>query len=261
MESSALDLPPTLGYDRAMRSMGVLVVLLAALLACKASSGGSPTPAASASAGGSEANDEAAPVGKFATFSLKDFEARAQKARWKVLSSHEVKLDGSDRFALELDDSKHYAYVTVIDLGAESTARSHAARMGQTSGIVVEVDGETLAAKSLLEAILAKKPVDNLSRDAIKEILVGMKWEVASSDTDSEDGVSETNLDASKGEDSITVVYWDFSRAQREGRAAVDGDRIINVFVCKDCTQRKTGAVAQAWQNAKAKRLLGKLTN
>ncbi|GMV16891.1 MAG: hypothetical protein AMXMBFR56_51150 [Polyangiaceae bacterium] len=245
-----------------MRNLGTSLLLVAALLACKSSSQSSSSPAASASGAAAEDDEGAAiPTGKFGSFTLKDIETRAKKAGWKVLSSHEDKTFDCDQYDLELEDPKHYAYVTVIDLGAEVTAKKHAGKMGKTAGLALEVEDSPTPGKQLLADIEAKKPIDELDRDSLKEVLKGMGWKISDSSADSEDGVTATTIGAEKGEASLSLFHWNFAKAAKDGRVAVDGDRFMNVFVCKDCTQRKVGTFAEAWQTSKAKRLLGKLTN
>lgn len=246
-----------------MTKLATALLLVAALLACKGSSrSSSSAPGASSSAASSEAEEGAeVAAGKFGGFSLKDLESRAKKAGWKVLSSHEDRTFDCDQYDLELEDPKHYAYVTVIDLGEDVAAKKHAGKMGKTSGLAIELDDSPTPGKKLLAEIEAKKPIDELDRDGLKEVLAGLGWKVSEASAESEDGVTATTIGAEKGEASLSLLHWDFSKAVKDGRVAVDGDRFMNVFVCKDCTQRKVGAFAEAWQTAKAKRLLGKLTN
>ncbi len=241
-------------------------VSVVAVLACVA--GCSLPPAPPEPEKKAEASDEAeaaAKPGKFADTKLGDLEARAKKAGWKVLSASSDKLAGAEHMDLELDNGKHFAYVSVVDLGVEESGAKHAAKMGKGAGITVELeslDDKPLKADALLSQVLAKTDVDALSRDALAGALKQLSWKIESTESFSEDGVTWSTIIAEKGvESSLIVNLYEFKEAAKDGRLAIDGDRLMNVFVCKDCVDRKEGTFAEAWQKSRAEVLLGKLTN
>jgi hypothetical protein len=210
-----------------------------------------------------EAGEEAASVGPFADAKLTDFEARAKKAGWKVVTSSSEDTEGTTLMALELEDSSHFAYVTVVDLAG---VKSAAAKVDKGAAVVLQADPESKdKPAALLDQLLAKAPLDKLDREALGKGLGELGYKVGSTSSDSEDGLTTSVLTATKGGDEdgseIDVTLYDYREALKEGRIAVDKQRIMNVFVCEDCTKRNTKILSQAWQNAKAKVLLGKLTN
>lgn len=242
-----------------------VAVLGIAIGGCKASSG--PAGEGKEASGSESAKAaEAAVVGKFATSSLADFEGRVKKSGWKVLASSSSNDDGLGLMDMELEDSSHYAYVTVIDLAeAAKKPATMAAKMGSDRGVLLRLDTEDkkMKAGDHLEKLLAKSPVDTMTRDTATKAIGELGWKVGATDSTSEDGVTTVSVagESKDGESVLDFMLFDFSAAKKDGRVAVDGMRIMNVFVCKDCTERKTKIMSQAWQNAKARVLLGKLTN
>jgi hypothetical protein len=113
----------------------------------------------------------------------------------------------------------------------------------------------------VLAKILAKTAVDEATRDSVSSALKSLGYKIASTDSSEEDGVTTSFLAAESAAASVTVVSFDWRTAKQDGRIALDGARMINVQVCKDCTARTKKTLSQAWQNAKARVLLGKLTN
>lgn len=223
------------------------------------------TGSASAAQVGTEDEEKAVPTGKFADAKLADFEARAKRAGWRVLSSDASDLDGIKEMSLELDNKKYYAYVTVIDVSAAAkTPARFAVQMSATRALVLGVDSlDGIKAAEILPKLLAKSPMETATRDTLTDALKELGWVVSNMSTDTEDGLSTSTFDAEDkaGKSGIDGTLYDWSEAQKEKRVAVDGHRVMNVFVCQDCTARKTKFTSQVWQNLKAQRLLGKLTN
>jgi hypothetical protein len=251
-----------------------VAVLGIAIAGCKPSSGSASdakeTKETKEAKGGKEGegdkSEPAAAVGKFATATLADFEGRAKKKGWKVLTSSSNNDDGFGTMDLELEDSSHYAYVTVIDLAeAAKKPATMAAKMGADRAVLLQLDEENKKAKPAdqLDKLLAKSPLDAATRDTVTKALAELGWKVGATDSTSEDGLATHTIAAEnkEGDSAIDVMLFDFSAAKKDGRVAVDGMRIINVFVCKDCTERKTKFTSAVWQNTKARGLLGKLTN
>jgi hypothetical protein len=235
------------------------LLLLAALLACK--SGSPSSPAADAGAASSEEREREVPVGKLGNVTASQLEARAKKAGYELESSNEDQDSGAVVSILELESEEYYAYVTLVDLGSD-TSRKHASRMGENAGLAVHFDDapDGVTAAKLCDEIVAKKPLGELSRGALKQVLGGLGWDVSSSSSDSEDGVVTSSLVADRADDQVSVVLFDFKAARREGRLVVDGKRFLNVFVCHDCTKRKEGVLADLGHRRRARKLLAKLT-
>ncbi|MEZ4223608.1 MAG: hypothetical protein R3B13_21850 [Polyangiaceae bacterium] len=236
-------------------------LLLGALLACKSSSSSSG-PAASASAASDEAVDDS-PVGSFGKITDAEVEARAKAAGFKILKT-ESDTDGGgvSLLALELEDAKHYAYVNLYDLAPPRTNKGlHAAKMGSTGGIAIELDDEYHKpdADKLLSDLVAKQPVDGATRAKLKAALESLGWDVESASSETEDGLTVNSVTGTNDDGGISVTHIDLSAALKDKRAAIDGTKLMNVFVCKDCTKRKVNAFSEAWQRAKAGRLLRKI--
>lgn len=242
-----------------MRSLSIpAVCVFAALVACKSSSSSSPSASASASAGESEAEE---PIGKLAGITPADLEARSKKAGYEPKSSDDDKDSGMLSYSLELESDDNYAYVTLVDLGADS--KSHAVKMGETSGIAVHFDEapeKKLTAEKLLGDVLAKKSLPELDKNTLKETLKAQGWDVSSSASDSEDGVTTTSVVADKGDDQVLVTHFDVKKAKGDGRLVLEGNRFLNVFVCQDCTKRKEGLLTDMSNRRRARKLLAKLT-
>lgn len=195
-------------------------------------------------------------VGKFADAKLSDLEARAKAAGWKVMASE---FDGDapvPTMALELDDGSHFAYVTLFDF---VRTKSVASKLGSHTALTVAVGDRD--PDKLLSQLIGKSALDELNRDSLRTSCESLGYKVMHIEVLEEDGITFVTMSAeSKDESTIELFFVDFAAAKNEGRIGVDGHRIMNVFVCKDCTKRNTRILSQAWQTAKAKVLLGRLT-
>jgi adenylylsulfate kinase-like enzyme len=148
-----------------------------------------------------------------------------------------------------------------VDLGQDETNR-HAIQLGDSAALVVHFDDtpSQLTAKKLRDEVLAAQPLDGLDRNTLKQALKKLGWDVSSASSDTEDGVTTTNVYADKGEHDVTLVAFDFRAAKREDRMAIGAGRFMNVFVCQDCTKRKEGLLADMTHRRRARKLLAKLT-
>lgn len=236
-------------------SLGLPVVLLAALLACKSSGSSSSSPSASGASGSAEADE---PIGKIGSLTSADVEARAKKAGYTQKSSDEDKDDGMSIQSFELESDDNFAYVTLVDLGADS--KKHATKMGDNGALVIQTDAEKPDAGKLLASLVEKHALADIKKDTLKADLESMKWKVTSSSSDSEDGVTTISVIAETEDDNVVVTFFDFKSAKSEGRLVVEGNRFLNVFVCEDCTKRKEGLLTDMANRRKARKLLAKLT-
>lgn len=239
----------------------LLLPLLLALLACKSGSSKSSS-ATDASPGASAVSGNEEPIGKLGGATAAELEARATKLGYSLKSKDEDDDLGVEVSTLELEHDEHFAYVTLVDLG-KAGGKSHASELGREVGLVVHFDiaPERANAARILEQVIAKKPLDELSRDALREPLGTLGWKQDSSTSDTEDGVVRTSISASKGDDDADLVLFDFRAAKREGRVAAEGNRFVNVFVCQDCTKRREGVLADMKHRRLARKLLATLTN
>lgn len=238
--------------------------LLAALtLASLAALGACALPAVSdeaAPTGLAEA-DAAPKPGRFAALAAEELEGRALRSGWKVLGTRVATEAGRTSLDLELDDGRSFAYVALIDLGADADGRSHAARMGERAGVSVHVEGAGAPrADALLGRVLSEVEVDRLDRESLARAVAATGWSGGEVSTFERDGVGVVYLTASRGDASVQVELVQLGRAIEDGRVAVDGDRYLNVFVCRDCSGRERGTIHEAWQRGKARRLLAELT-
>jgi hypothetical protein len=236
-------------------SFGIPLVLLAALLACKSSGSSSSSPSASGASGSAEPED---PIGKITELTSGQVEARAKKAGYTQKSSDEDKDDGMSIQSFEFESDDNFAYVTLVDLGTDS--KKHASKVGDNGALVVQIEAEKQDAQKLLESLLEKHALGDIKKDTLKSDLAGMKWDVTSSSSDSEDGVTTVSLVADRQDDDVVVTFFDFKSAKGEGRLVVEGSRFLNVFVCEDCTKRKEGVLTDMANRRKARKLLAKIT-
>lgn len=236
-------------------SFGVPVILLVALLACKSSGSSSSSPSASGASGSPEAEE---PIGKIGTLTSAEVEARAKKAGYTQKSSDEDKDDGMSIQSFELESDDNFAYVTLVDLGVDS--KKHASKVGDNGALVVQIDAEKLDASKVLANIVEKHALADIKKDTLKADLAGLKWNVTSSSSDSEDGVTTISMIADRDDADVVVTFFDFKSAKGEGRLVVEGNRFLNVFVCEDCTKRKEGLLTDMSNRRKARKLLAKLT-
>ena len=198
----------------------------------------------------------ASSAGGFSSASLTDLEARAKKAGWKVKSSG-VDNQSSVAFTdLELDDGKHWAYVAMADL----TSKSGAVLVGDDQALRIEVDGDPDATMPK-PAELLKKLEGLKGRDAIVAEAKKLGLKVLSSNSETVDGLTTTFLELENKRGSVALVdLLDYAAAKKEGRIAIDGKRVLNVYVCEDCVKDRANVLSKAWQIAKARTLLAKLS-
>ena len=198
---------------------------------------------------------EAVSVGKFADATLGDLETRARAAGWKVMASESDSDPPVPNMALELDDGSHFAYVTVFDFARTKTVAS---KLGSHTALALEAERD---ADRVLLQLIGKSGLDDSNRNSLKTSCENLGYKVMYFDAIEEDGVTFVTISAvGRDDNDIELFFMDFAAAKNEGRIGVDGHRIMNVFVCKDCTKRNTRILSQAWQTAKAKVLLGRLT-
>lgn len=217
-----------------------------------------------ATSSGDGTDEQPVAVGKFAQATLADFEKRAKKAKWNVKSSS----TSDNRMDLELDDRSHYGYVVVIDVPpkVEKGQGTALAKMSDTKaiGLMLDVDKDRkLKAEDVLASILTKSPLESATRESLSAALRELKWKVGDTSKEDDDGLVTVRIDASLADGSghLEVDLYEYAAAKKQGRIAIDGTRIMNVFVCRDCTKKEKRVTAEVWQTHKSRVLLGKLTN
>jgi hypothetical protein len=236
--------------------LAMTALLVAAPLACKLPDGPSKDKPED------DKEEQAGPAtGSLTDVSLSDLEKRAKGAGWKVDRSGSHKDFGIEHFELDLDNGKYFAYVRLIDFAPPS--KKIATKVGDQAAVVVElVDGGEgkVEAKDVLEKLLAKVPLEKASRDSVKKGLEGLGLKVTRTDSSEEDGIVTTQIDCDDdaADAAINVQIYDFSAAKKKGHLVLDGERLLNAAVCKDCTTRSKG-LGEAWQTSKAKGLVTKL--
>ncbi len=195
--------------------------------------------------------------------SLDVLESRAKAAGWKLLSREGE--EGGEWSTLELDDGKHYAYVSTLDLSASRDAEEDSAfEQAKAVGLQVVVEEPGAAnqkAKDLLASIVARQPLDSLTRDGLKATLTALGWRIQRADLDQQDGVAQSMIDASHASGAVARLDLVDSRAAaKEERAYSRGAQYVVVAVCKDCQARKSGFLASLIEREKAQKLLRRLT-
>lgn len=239
-------------------SLAFGIVLVLALLACKGGSASSAAGSSSGKAGNGLENEPDEPIGKIAGLTPDAIEARAKKAGFRQKTYDDDKADGISVHSFELESDDNYAYVSLVDVGAASKA--HAFATGDTAALVVDIQGDKPDAALLLKSLLERHPLAATKKATLQTDLEALKWKVASSSSDSQDGVTTVSIYADRGDDALAVAFYDFRMAKSEGRLVAEGNRFLNVFVCQDCIKRKEGLLTDLSNRRKAKKLLARLT-
>jgi len=241
-----------------LRSEGFLcfMALVGALLACKGDPG---QQSASTAESASQPKSESVKPARFAKLSLSDLEAKAKKANWDVVSSSsESGEGGASEISLELDDGKHYAYVSVVSLPTPSKKQVAKVEGNRSVHIYCFDDDEGVDVGKILKETL-KKPLAEATADSIKAALTKAGWKVESSANEYSDGLAISIFGISSKGRTVLVNFVDASDAAKAKRYVADGLSYMVVHVCKDCTKRNRKGLSKAWQDAKAERLMNKL--